>query len=296
MLILQGHSRAVRAVAYAPGDPQCLASAGDDRTVRLWDLRAPPRCVVLSSHGDSLLALAFGPDGSLASGGRSGSLVVWDVTELRHRATYRLAGPAVALAFSADGATLYAALRSQRYEGEAERLLRWDFRRPGPPGPLGWGPDVEGAAFAAGGEVLAVAGQYRSVELWQVGGVRQEPGLWCASRVRCLAFSPDEGRTLVVGSGRLAECWDVATLRQTATCRGHKAEVLAAAFRPDGRALLTGGADRTVRLWELATGQQLAAWDWQVGRVHAVAFSGDGMTAAAGGEKSALVVWDVDEG
>src|SRR2546421_1196447 len=115
MQILQGHRHAVRAVAYAPWDPLLLASAGDDRTVRLWDLGRVGRCVTLTGHRDGLLALAFADDGSLASGGRSGTLAVWDVSDLRLCTTSSLHGPAVALSFAPGGAVL-AALRSQRYE------------------------------------------------------------------------------------------------------------------------------------------------------------------------------------
>jgi WD40 repeat protein len=293
MHILQGHRRAIRAVAYAPGDPQLLASAGDDRTVRLWELGGPRRCVTLEGHHDSLSALAFAPDGSLASGGRTGSLAVWDVSDLRHRATYPLQGPAVALSFAADG-VLLAALRSQYYAGEPGRLLRWSYRTNRPPEALDWSGDVESAAFAPGGGLLALAGQHRAVELWPAGGPRRPPALRCPSRVRCLAFAPC-GQVLAAGSGRVVECYSLPGPRRV-LCRGHRGDVLAVAFSPDGASLLSGGADRTVRLWDLATGRERAAWDWQVGRVQAVAFSCDGMTAAAGGEKSALVVWDVDEG
>ncbi len=293
MHVLRGHRHAVRALAYAPGDPLTLASAGDDRTVRLWDLGPAQRSVVLSSHQDGLVALAFAPDGSLATGGRSGSLAVWDVPELRQRTTYALQGPAIALAFSPDSGSILAALRSQHFAGEAPRLVRWPHRAEDRPAPLPWPDDVESAVFGPDG-ILAVAGQHRTVETWGVGGSRSL-SLWCASRVRCLAFSPG-GHALAIGHGRTIACHDLPSLGRRLLYKGHRSDVLAVAFAPDGLGLLSGGADRTVRLWDLATGRERAAWDWQIGRVQAVAFSPDGMTAAAGGEKSAVVVWDVDEG
>jgi WD40 repeat protein len=145
-------------------------------------------------------------------------------------------------------------------------------------------------------DLLAIAGQNRGVELWEVGRRRQEPVFWMPSRVRALCFSPGGGRLLAVAGGRVVQVWDLEQKRWLVSCQGHRGDVLALAFAPDGRQLLSGGSDRTVRLWETCSGRQLATWDWQVGAVQALAFAPDGMTAAAGGEKPQVVVWDVDDG
>jgi WD40 repeat protein len=302
MHTLAGHRRPVRAVAYGPGPAALLASAGDDQTIRLWDPVARVELAALQSRRDGLLALAFAPDGaSLASGGRAGSLIVWDLAQRAAGsetvpAIALCSGPVVCLAFTPDGRALLAGLRSLRFGGELGRLLCWNLRPPHPVVPLDWNGDVESVAIAPQRDLLAIAGQYRGVELWEVGRRRQEPAFWMSSRVRCLCFSPGAARLLAVASGRVVQVWDVGQRRWAATCKGHRADVLALAFDPSGETLLSGGADRSVRQWRTATGAQIAAWDWQVGAVHALAVAPDGMTAAAGGEKPEVVVWDIDEG
>jgi WD40 repeat protein len=244
-----------------------------------------------------LLALAFAPDGSLlATGGRAGSLIVWDVARRTPDPGVSVcAGPVVGLSFTSDGRALLAGLRSQRYGGEPGRLLCWNIRPAHALECLDWCGDIESVAIAPARDLLAIAGQYRGVELWEVGRRRQEPSFWMPSRVRSLCFSPGSARWLAVASGRLIQVWNVDQRQWSVQCKGHRADVFALAFDPTARVLLSGSADRSVRLWEVATGRQLAAWDWQIGAIHTVAFSVDGMTAAAGGEKPEVVVWDVED-
>jgi WD40 repeat protein len=274
-----------------------LASAGDDQTIRLQDSVNRQELGALESNRDGLLSLAFSPDGSLlATGGRAGSLIVWDVARrVPDPGLSVCQGPVIHLSFTTDGKALLAGLRSQRYGGEPGRLVCWNIRPAHPPETLDWSGDVESVAIAPSRDLLAVAGQYRGVELWEIGRRRQEPSFWMPSRVRALCFSPGPAHFLAVASGRVVQVWDVDERRWASICKGHRADVFALAFDPEGRTLLSGGGDRSVRLWEAGTGRQLAAWDWQLGAVHAVAFSPDAMTAAAGGDKPEVVVWDVED-
>jgi WD40 repeat protein len=75
---LTGHTGRVLAAGFSP-DNQWLATAGEDRTIRLWRPDAPEAApVVLTGHAGSVPHLAFSPDGRwLTSGAYDGTVRQW---------------------------------------------------------------------------------------------------------------------------------------------------------------------------------------------------------------------------
>ena len=85
-----------------------LATAGFDRTLRIWDVATRQCRCVLRGHPDDVFAVAFHPTGTrVASSGRDGVIWLWDVetgsevARLRGHTNY-----VWSLAFSPDGKTL----------------------------------------------------------------------------------------------------------------------------------------------------------------------------------------------
>jgi WD40 repeat protein len=79
---LTGHAGAVLAAVVAP-DGRTLASAGEDRVIRIWDIGQPNKPAIrrtLTGHTDRVLSLAFDSDGTrLVSGSRDKTIKLWDV-------------------------------------------------------------------------------------------------------------------------------------------------------------------------------------------------------------------------
>jgi WD40 repeat protein len=72
-----GHIGAVNGAAVSP-DERRLATAGNDGTVRLWDIETGLELFTLGKHAGPGMGVAFSPDGKrVASTGRDGTLRIW---------------------------------------------------------------------------------------------------------------------------------------------------------------------------------------------------------------------------
>src|SRR5262249_20182088 len=75
---LTEHRGRINALAAHPGEA-VLATAGTDRTVRLWDVATGRSRRPLTGHSDEVFAVAFSPDGKwLASAGGDRTVRFWD--------------------------------------------------------------------------------------------------------------------------------------------------------------------------------------------------------------------------
>ena len=74
---LRGHTGQILAAAFSPGDAT-VATAGQGRTIRIWDLATGALIAVLQGgHNGTIHALRFRPDGTLVSVASDRAISVW---------------------------------------------------------------------------------------------------------------------------------------------------------------------------------------------------------------------------
>lgn len=74
-----GHTGSIKTVAVSPNG-RLMASAGEDRSIMLWDIASGKRIKKLTGHTGFIYSLSFSADsGVLVSGGADSTVCVWDV-------------------------------------------------------------------------------------------------------------------------------------------------------------------------------------------------------------------------
>lgn len=259
---MTGHQGAVYTVAYSPVSTK-LASASDDKTIRLWDVsdHDHPKQLgkPLVGHTSFLTSAVFSPDGrTLASASSDHTVRLWDIADPARpkplgEPLIQGGGTVYVLAFSPDGRTLAA-------PNDDHTVTLWNVSDRTKPTALGTpligqnGP-VRTLAFSPDGRTLATGSDDSTVQLWNLTDVAAPvpwgPPLTGFTRAaHSVAFSPDGSKLAAGSDDTTAQLWNV-----TGPCASGPA-------RPPHRSAQRGAVDRRVQ-----PGRQPAR-DGQLGRHH----------------------------
>ena len=288
-----GKGRISGSIAYSPNGTR-LAVAGRIG-IWLYDTATHREIALLTGHTDSVISIAFSPDGrTLASGAYDGTVRLWDVVTGKGKQTLEgHRGTVSSVAFSSEADILAS--------GSYDNTVRlWDAVTGETKLTLtGHTKLIRSIAFSSDGRTLASSAGQRdnTVRLWDaVTGETKHTLMGHRGSVNSVVFSP-KGDLLASGSDdNTIRLWDTLTGEHKGTLTGHNDDVDSVDFSPDGRTLASGSWDRTVRLWDVVAGERQQTLRGHRSGVTSVAFNLDGQTLASGSRDDTIRLWDAVTG
>lgn len=320
-----------------PGTPSVPAPAPPPPPVKHAEPSSPPlpsreaQLHRFDGHTGAVTCVAYSPHGGLAvSGGRDGSVRVWDLNG--KKASHCFTGhsrPIGSVSFfpdgrkvisaSADGTVRVWELTTGKEVRCFEKRTNWAVAL-SPDGKLtlsggsadstlrlwnvqtgdeirrfqGHADLVRGVVFSPNGQRALSSSRDETVRLWDIATGQQVLSFEIRKVwLTTIGFTPD-GRQAVTGNNNIVCFWDLSTGRNSQCLPKCGAPVPAVAVSPDGKRLLHSSAT-TVRLWDLGPDQELACMIGHEGDVSAVTFSPDGKLGLSGGEDRTVRLWKLPQ-
>lgn len=204
LFTLTGHTDKVTVITF---DPQgsILASGGDDKLIKLWDVKTGKELKALGANNSWIYSLAFSPDGKYLAGGTYNSVGIWEVESGKLMRTFDVAAGPYSLVFDARGSRLAVGGTDNNVQvrNVNSGALIYTLK-----GHTNW---ASALTFSKDGKLLASGSWDKSVKLWDLSDGREIRSINNSPySVDAVKFSDDES-DLWVKDGSSVRRWSMET-------------------------------------------------------------------------------------
>ncbi|MFH1302725.1 MAG: PQQ-binding-like beta-propeller repeat protein [Planctomycetota bacterium] len=264
----QAHKGRVRAATFS-SDGRWAATAGEGRTIVVWDVTQQTKHSILNGHDDVVQALAFSPDSRwLISGDRQGELMLWDVQT--DKQVWK--------------ATVRAASLQPHERAVMAETVKWPDTFPD--------AGITSIAFNSDQHVLAVGTVGGYLQTFDLVNFRVLSTVFTGGPISDMKFADDSSSLLIsLVPGEVVRCWQ--SPKPPRMLSGHDGQIRFAALDESGLRAVTGGHDKQLCVWDVDQGKKIQSLDNKEA-VSAGALSPDGQHAVTVGFGTGVIFWDLN--
>ncbi|MBW2663375.1 MAG: PDZ domain-containing protein, partial [Deltaproteobacteria bacterium] len=323
---LKGHTKSVKLVLFSP-DGKYIASASQDKTVKLWSVASGECLKTFTGHTNILKSLSFSPDGKyIASGDYDRKIKLWEIetgdciqtlNDQQSFASFSPGGKYIASAsqdktiklwevetgkciktlwhsenveavcFSPDGK--YLASASAGYPDKLIKIWSMDDYKCIKTVTYYRG-SPKSLSFSPDGKYIALTTSYDGSILWEVETGKRIKEI--SGKVSSLSFSPDRKYIALVSENKTIKIFEVKTGEFINTLSADTYYVTSLSFSPGGKYIVSGGWDKTIKLWEVETGDRTKTFTVTGhSKAQSVSFSPNGEYIASGSDDGIIRLW-----
>ena len=289
---LKGHDDDVNMAVYSP-DGSRIASASEDRTIKIWDAFSGECIKTLRGHTSDVFSVNWNYAGTkLVSASADNTVRVWDAFSgecenvlSKHRDWVRYAifnpkGDRIASASSDNTIILWNAKT-----GEYITTL------------YGHSAPVMSVNFDPTSKRLVSSSWDKTIIVWNAEGGYQLGHCKAHKKdVYYTEFNLDGTKIVSCSDDKTFYVWNSETLQYESSWKEHSNYVNSAVFSPDGNSLATASSDRTIRIWDLNTKECVKALGGHKNWVNSVRYHPNGNALVSASDDKTIKVWTSGDG